>query len=316
MNILIVGISGFLGHSIGTYLVKNSLGQVYGATRQKDFDIRGCADVRIALDERGYSPLLSSQRFDVVINCAGVDSNYCSQGFSDFFMPNVDYALSLFEWVSSKRNPLFIFVSTVHVYDLQQSLKIDEDTDPSPTTYYGLSKYLGEEACSFFSRCHEKRLVILRLANVFARPNSGLNYLLERKGFVESICRDAVFHGRIVFKGDHNISRDFIDMTSVQQVVRYIVTNIQVRIEDKQVYNIASGQSLSLMEVALQVANRATEKLGKEVGIDYVRSTRAIQRVSIDSSLRDDHFLQIESLNEQHICEILDRLIEKREYEE
>jgi nucleoside-diphosphate-sugar epimerase len=72
----------------------------------------------------------------------------------------------------------FIYMSTLSIYDDDGRRRFDsEEEPPDSSTVYGLTKFMGEEVCRFFSRVYGLDCIALRL-----------NYPAQQEQYAE-ICR-------------------------------------------------------------------------------------------------------------------------------
>ena len=61
----------------------------------------------------------------------------------------------------------FIFSSSAAIYGDNQNLPLQETEVPAPTSFYGLSKAVGEDYIRLYSRCFGLKHIIFRFANVY-----------------------------------------------------------------------------------------------------------------------------------------------------
>ncbi len=149
-----------------------------------------------------------------------------------------------------------VFASSSSVYGDQQAHKKVETLKPLPLSPYAAAKLSGENYCHAFTRSMGLETVSLRYFNVFGPrqdPNSKYSAVIPL--FVNAIIADR----QPVIYGDGTQTRDFTF------VKNNVIANIRAATTGEdvagKVYNIASGQSCSLLEL-LKVINTA---LGKEI---------------------------------------------------
>ena len=137
MRILVLGISGMLGHVVYTYFQEKGY-EVYGTTPVKDEGIYYDA----FNDQEKIEEIIKDIKPDAVINCIGILNQVCDK--------NKPLAVKLnsllphyMDSLSEKYNFKFVHVSTDCVFEGDQG-KYDETSFADATSFYGRSKSLGE----------------------------------------------------------------------------------------------------------------------------------------------------------------------------
>lgn len=145
----------------------------------------------------------------------------------------------------------FVFSSTSSAYGRKNTLPLTEDQQTDCLTPYSLSKISAEGACRHYNKMFNMETVILRYFNVYGDrqpvkgPYAPIIGLFKRQ-------RDADEDMTIV--GDGRQTRDF---TNVSDVVRANVSTLCDQYDRDvfgEVYNIGTGTSVSILDVARMVA--------------------------------------------------------------
>lgn len=153
MNVLISGINGFLGKSIASYFVDDT---VYGLGRSK---------TDYSLDLSTTVPLFTAN-FDLVIHCAGKAhiNPQTEEEVNDFFNVNVTGTANLLSGLELNSLPkCFVYISSVSVYGLISGRDISEDSPLLAVDPYGRSKILAEELVIKWCQKNNVTYTILRL---------------------------------------------------------------------------------------------------------------------------------------------------------
>lgn len=145
----------------------------------------------------------------------------------------------------------FVFSSSAAVYGASDNICC-ETMACRPISPYGSSKLIGEELCMQYYYTHALQTVCLRYFNVFGpRQNPHGQYAAVVARFTSLMEANEP----ITMYGDGSQKRDFI---AVQEVVN---TNLLLgmapehMIKDR-IYNVASGQSITLLELVDQLKKR------------------------------------------------------------
>ena len=221
-KILLTGSTGFVGKNLLPKLI--NLGYDVIQLSSKDGDIAKQetwinlpqTEIVIHLASKTSVPESWTKSYDY-INCNLMGTvnalNYCKQ-----------------------HNSKLIFISS-YLYGNPDQLPIDENASLKPTNPYALSKLLSEQACEYYSKSENIKIVILRPFNIFG-PGQSNNYLIQ---FIISQLETS----NIIKVKDLIPKRDYIyidDFTDA--IVKSLTLNSNFNI-----FNIGSGQSYSVKEV-------------------------------------------------------------------
>lgn len=171
-NILISGITGFVGTNLKFYL------------QEKNFAVVGVS--RIANEEKS---IISYSKCDInEFNQAGVFIHLAGKAHDlkkvatdrIYFEANTNLTKSLFDkWLQSNCG-VFIFMSSVKAVTDKVDEILDENEAPNPQTAYGKSKLAAEEYILSKQIPNNKRVYILRPCMIHGPNNKGnLNLLYE-----------------------------------------------------------------------------------------------------------------------------------------
>jgi nucleoside-diphosphate-sugar epimerase len=154
MSILLTGANGFLGRNIL---------RAFGDDQPFTLGLTGC-DINVDLSRNVPE---FNDHFEKVIHAAGLAHTlpFTDEAARRFFSVNTHGTENLLKGLE-KLHPLpriFIFISTVAVYGLDEGEKIDESAPLNGVTPYALSKIEAENLISSWGREHGVSTLILRL---------------------------------------------------------------------------------------------------------------------------------------------------------
>lgn len=176
MNVLVTGISGFVGTNLVHHFNNHKEVKVLGHSRKKTLDVQYLADYSAkALDEH---------QIKVVIHLAGIAHDLSNQFKpEDYYRVNYESTSRLVDEVLKSNVEKFIYVSSIKALCDTSSVPAEEGMTPNPVTDYGKSKLKAEE----YIRSKEwtgKSFYVLRPAMIHGYGNKGNLNLLYR--FVKS----------------------------------------------------------------------------------------------------------------------------------
>lgn len=135
-----------------------------------------------------------------------------------------------------------VFASSCAVYGNSPLMPYKEDTEPSPNSPYADSKRAGEELCLRYAK-QGLETVVLRYFNAFGpgqRADSSYAAVITK--FMKLACEQKP----LTIEWDGLQSRDFVHVEDIAQANLLAA----YRAPSGEIYNVGSGQSVSLLQVA------------------------------------------------------------------
>lgn len=194
---------------------------------------------------------------EIVFHLAGVTN--ISLSFENpyhAYINNVVGTLNMLEWCRKNEVPKMVFLSTF-VYGFPQYLPVDEIHPAAPTNPYSTSKLLAEELCHAYCRDYGLNVAVLRLFNVYG-PGQKSDFVIPR--IIEQLLTGKVQLGASAPK------RDFV---YIDDVVDSIVSVSRSEIRGFEVFNIGSGISYSIKEIASELSSLYFKATGNQVSINF-----------------------------------------------
>ena len=259
MNILITGGAGFIGGRLANYFSLKGE-NVTLATRNAGKAKEWCNFANLLeIDWSRPQDLKRVVRnIDVVIHAAGmnaVDSQNnpaAAEAFNGLITAN------LAREAKKSGATKFIYLSTAHVYSSKPEGIILETTPAKNMHPYATSHLSGEMGIIGLNNDYFKTIT-LRLSNVFGIPsNSNKDCWML---LVNSLCKQAIEEARLTLRTNGMQYRDFIGIEQVSKTI-YKLSIIPNKNIESSIYNLGSGQSLRVMEIAETIQKICTKKLG------------------------------------------------------
>ena len=195
----------------------------------------------LSLPNARLGEILGKHQPSLCIHCAGRSS----VGFS-ITDPAADFHSSpvlTFEVLNSLRlhapKCRFIFLSSAAVYGNPKMLPVSETDPPAPISSYGFHKWQCELLCQEFFQVYGLPTASVR---IFSAYGPGL-----RRQVLWDICRKALSREPLTLIGTGKESRDFIHVADISRALETVAISAPMRGE---VYNLASGREVTIMELA------------------------------------------------------------------
>ncbi len=312
-KILVTGGSGYVGSRLCLYLAN----QGYEVTpvcyskipadenwlSKMDNTIIG--DVR---DEKFLSEL-AKNNFDVLIHLVSLDHNQSNGVPSEVSSINITPIWSLLDIFSKQGLKKFLYFSTTQVYGSLQGEVVNELHKTKTQNAYGLTHHIGEVICEYYNRNSSVTCCVIRLSNSYGAP------IFEENNcwwlVINDLCRMAFTQKEIVLQSDGTPLRDFIHGWDMCRGVEAIIETF----EPYLTYNLSSGSTLSIMEIALKVkeiyVNRYDEELPIRATVNVSKNKQ--QRYVLDNSLLLNIGFEPKWTLESGIKDLFDFLEQKNE---
>ncbi len=256
MNILITGCAGFIGRHLAEKLLDNNQITIYddlsnsGIEKISFLIERGAEFIRG--DILDFEKLLeNSKNFDVVIHLAA-KSDVAESVINpdDTINVNVNGTVNVLKCCVQNKIGKIIFASSAAVYGNHDGV-ISEKSETIPLSPYGKSKLDAEKEIIRYGKENNLQYLILRVFNVYGKGQND-----QYAGVISKFLKNISDDKPLIIYGDGKQSRDFV---SVHDVVRAIECAISS--ENSDTYNIASGKSISVNELAEMMILSSKKKL-------------------------------------------------------
>ena len=278
MNILITGITGFIGTNLYHYLERQDQNKInfYALTRDKSRLKKQFVNDKISAFTKIDREILDEHKIEVIIHLAGI-AHDLSGGYKEEDYEDVNYGLTKYlynEFLKSYHTKKFIYLSSVKALTDKVDTILTEKQIPSPKTPYGKSKLRAEQYILNTIR-NDKDAYILRPSMVYGSGNKGnlnLLYHLIKKGYPYPL-------------GAFTNSRSFLSVNNLSFIIWQMIFNTI----PKGDYNCADGTDLSTVELVELIGrtinkparilkiNKAlmipTAKIGTLLGIPFNQAT-------------------------------------------
>ena len=261
MRILITGGTGFVAGRLADKLVTSGYDVVLGTRNGSEkYDwLTNVKIEKIAWEDPGSLQKLCSG-VNVVVHAAAMNAGDCESDPQAGHVFNGDSTGRLAVAAARAHVEKFIYLSTAHVYRNPLLGLIDEHTLPENSHPYATSKLAGEFAAMEAGRLGTLKVSVFRLSNIFGRPmQRSVNCWML---VVQDLCRQAVQKKQMILRNADQ-KRDFVAMSEVCSVMeKFIARNCMQK--EENIFNLGSGMSQSVLEIANLIRARCIELLSFE----------------------------------------------------
>ncbi|RDC64072.1 NAD-dependent epimerase/dehydratase family protein [Adhaeribacter pallidiroseus] len=229
MKILLTGGAGYIGTELTHELLKNPEVQeviIYDNLSRKNFNLfigrNHLPDHRVRFI---MGDILDSYKLRKVINEVDVVYHLAAKVLTTFSNDDPHLFEQVNHWGTAElsyaleQSPVkkVIYLSSASVYG-DASVPMDENTEPQPRTYYGLSKHNGEKMIARLS--DRLQTYIIRCGNVYGYSRS-----LRFDSVINKFMFDAHYTNRITVQGSGKQQRAFVHIQKVSQDLANILTH-------------------------------------------------------------------------------------------
>lgn len=263
-KILVIGAGGYLGAHLSLYLARQNY-QVTAFCHHPRNDVQ---EWNSAMAQILYGDItspetrqkLAKDAYDYVIYLISLNHFDSEQAPEPVCQTNV---LPLWEMTTLMKGKVkkFVYFSTQQVYGRPATDIISEDLIPQPVNHYGLTHLLCEDIIRYQNQQSATRFINVRLSNGYGAPvfqDNNCWWLV-----INDLCRSAAREKCIRLQSDGSPQRDFIH---VQDIARAIALLLHTE-ESTDTYNLSSGQSYTIGEIALFVQEIYQEITKKQIPV-------------------------------------------------
>jgi len=306
MNILITGGFGYIGGRLAQYL-----GNIYGD-----------ANIRLLARSGGHVPDWVGEKqivtgdlmdissletacedVDIVIHLAALNEIDSAKDPLAALRVNGEGTLNLINAAIMNNVKKIVYFSTFHVYGLNASGNITENTVPLPVHPYAITHHVSEDFVRMADNKKEIKGIILRLSNGFGFP---AHPQINRWSLVvNDLCLQAVLNNKMVLKSSGKQHRDFVTLTDVSRCVEHLLSIDNQKLDAADcIYNLGGEFSYSILDMAELIKERCKKVLGISpeivVGKDNV-SNKAVEEPVIYNidKIKKTGFKLVANVNEE-----------------
>ncbi len=261
MKILVTGGAGFIGkHLVYSLLKKNHEIVIFDNFSNSDINsIKGIVKQGVKIiqgDITSFQDIKNASKDqDIIIHLAAkISVQESIENPSETFKINVDGTRNVL--IAAKDNNIkkIVVASSAAVYgEGIAKIKLAEGSNTNPISPYGQSKVSMEQEIKKISSKQGVNCDILRFFNIFGKGQSS-----EYAGVVTKFIEKIKNNESIEIFGDGIQTRDFV---AIQDVINAIEKSMLKSDKKNRVYNIASGKSISIKELAESMILLSNKKI-------------------------------------------------------
>ncbi len=225
---------------------------------------------------------LANDNYDIVVHLVSLDHHQSNSSPTFVSSVNITPVWSLLDIFSKHGLKKFIYFSTAQIYGVLSDEQVLENQILKPQNPYGLTHQIGEVICDYYNRNSSVDCCVIRLSNSYGAP------LFEETNcwwlVINDLCQMAYKQKEIVLQSDGSPLRDFIHGWDVCSGVQTVIET-----NDKHfIYNLSSGKTLSILDIAEKIKEVYLDRYGVELIITKAESENNIAKKTvykIDNSL-------------------------------
>jgi UDP-glucose 4-epimerase len=246
MKVLVTGGAGFIGSHIVDLLIETG----YNVIVVDNLSTGNLANVHkkavfyftdLGLDPTRLEEIFQKENPDYVIHqAAQVDVTKSLKDPAADAAVNIIGTLHLLECCRKFQIKKVVYASSCAVYGETEDCSIDEDFQPAPLSFYGISKLTPEWYFKRYGQFYGIPFTILRYANVY-----GPRQTVKGEGGVISIfMKKAIAGEQIVIYGDGEQTRDFVYVKDVAAA-----NLLALKKGTKEIINIGRNQKTTINQL-------------------------------------------------------------------
>lgn len=269
MNILITGLTGFVGKHLAKEVIDNSnsniFGTSYGSNNSDDLD-KGITILHGDLRDKEFvSQVITESKPEVIYHLAALSSGKDSfHQASEVVLNNLRVQLNIFDEVlKQKLDSKILIIGSAEEYGnvSDEKIPIDEQVSLNPISPYGLSKVAQDlSALTYF---HSFGLKVIRLRS-FNHTGPGQINKFVVPAFAKQIVNPET---KVIKVGNLEAVRDFTDVRDVVKAYRLASEKCEIG----EVYNIGSGSGYKIQWILEKMIELSKRDIEVQVDKDLLR---------------------------------------------
>ena len=243
--ILVFGGSGFLGSNLVKFLLSKNLTVIVYKHKSLGYLSTTVSDNLIFIDSYDKN-LLQLYEIDTIYHFASKVFSTTAT-YEDFYQTNVSLTKRIIDFVKHLEITQFIYMSTCSVFSKKNSTGIfDENTCPTPKSYYALTKYIAERLVEIELEKTNIKTCIVRFPSIFG-PNSG-------GGIVKTFYTLAEDNQPIEVYSNGQRLRNLLHVNSAVEML-YLLYKNKEKLAKYEIFMAGSENSLKLLEIGKLLVN-------------------------------------------------------------
>lgn len=271
-KVLITGGCGYIGARLSQYLSKNDCNvTAFDSVDPKQYQewYSSINEVIVGdICEQKTIEEISGKGFDIVIHLISLDHNKSEDEPNKIAPINVMSTWNILDKLCRTGLEKFIYFSTQQVVGTSLPELISEETIPQPNNKYGLTHLLCENLIDYYNSTTDAQCINVRLSNGYGSPvfNENNCWWLV----INDLCKTAIENNIIRLKSDGSPQRDFIHLLDICQAIKILIDSDN---KDHNLFNIASGRTYSILELAHKVSSTFYKKYNKNIPVIFPDGT-------------------------------------------
>jgi UDP-glucose 4-epimerase len=270
----------YFSHKFDVYVLsKNTLVELNCSYSIIQADITKINDLKLKLD----------MEFDYCIHTASYNEFFHNNYAKKSLEVNAFGTRNLIEVLKDTKIKNFVYLSTFHVYGSNSGV-ISEGMELRPKNDYSSTHLFAEYYLKQFYDVYKFPFTILRLTNSYGAPkykNSTKWYLV-----LNSLVKRAYEEKKIILDGNGRAVRDFIWAGDVCGAI-----DQSLYFEPNHVYNLSSGMTFSMMDIAKEVQSVYRRRYNEDI---YIKFDKKDKTESLDlkvDNAKINHLLNMKFKN-------------------
>jgi nucleoside-diphosphate-sugar epimerase len=256
MKSLVTGGRGFIGSVLVEKLLKECKDEVIvidnnSSNNKNNFNIKGAKYYNLDLND--FDKILPLfKNIDRVFHLAAdVSIDFCNKNPRTSGINNSNITLNTLECCRLNKVKRYIYSSTSAVYK-QKKEKLKEMDHFQPLNLYSASKLFGENLCKIYNDLYGVETICLRYFNVFGPSMKKSPYSSVLVNFLNNRSENKP----LIVHGNGKQTRDFVFVEDIAKA-NIIASTLKLKKYGK-IYNVGSGKSLSIIDLAKKISNNIT----------------------------------------------------------
>lgn len=271
MKVLITGGLGYVGAWLTERLSSSGFDVTTFSRNDRSDILRDCRFEKIfgsVENAADLKRLFFGRNWDAIIHLASVGASADSPDYAEkSLIVNALGTRNLLQAIAENGGAgetHFVYFSTFHVYGINSGVADEDKTFPAPRSDYAATHLFAEYYVRQFHRTHRIPFTVFRLTNGYGAPKNAGGGGAEWKLVLNDLARAAIEKNVVKLSSNGRPRRDFVWLGDVCDAVEKCLFKGAAN----EVFNLGSGSSISMSELAEAVKAAYEKKFAAPIAIE------------------------------------------------
>ncbi|MCA6437463.1 MAG: NAD-dependent epimerase/dehydratase family protein [Bacteroidetes bacterium] len=254
LNVAVIGSNGFIGSHLTNYLLtqKNIHLTLFGRSSRSSSNSNILYHQINLMDSASNANYFKDIDLIYYLVSETIPANSWANPLIDVEKNLIPF-LTFTECISKLKVKKIVYLSSAGTVYGTTNQKVNEEFDKNPFSPYGITKLTIENFLRYYKTKYNINYDVYRISNVYGSGQDTSKGL----GLINTLLEKIITENKITVFGDGNNLRNYV---YVNDVAKLLTLSIDKPINNSEVYNLSSNDTLTINEIVEMIKKAVTEK--------------------------------------------------------